>query len=181
MMEPATAENGWINTLDSKHPEAIAKARQLLETTHYCTVSTCSPDGLPWVSPVFFVYDEHWNLYWSSAIAAKHSQNLYHNQGRVAIALFNSTLAEGTAQGLYFSGFAAEVNSDQVEPIMQRLFQRAGKQHSRTRKDYLEDSPRRIYQFRPLEVWVTGDRLPVGNQLVDTKIRLHLADVIGVP
>jgi hypothetical protein len=34
-MEVATAENGWINTIASSHPEAIAKSRQILQRVHY--------------------------------------------------------------------------------------------------------------------------------------------------
>jgi len=52
-MEPATALNGWISTIDSKNPEVIAKARHIIESNLYCVLSTCSPEGYPWVSPVF--------------------------------------------------------------------------------------------------------------------------------
>ena len=53
MMEPATAENGWVSTIDSKNPEVIAKARHIIESNLYCVLSTCSPDGYPRVSPCF--------------------------------------------------------------------------------------------------------------------------------
>ncbi|MBW4651171.1 MAG: pyridoxamine 5'-phosphate oxidase family protein [Kastovskya adunca ATA6-11-RM4] len=178
-MEPAAAENGWVNTIDSNNPEVIENARQIIENTLYCTLSTCSSEGFPWVSPVFFVPDHNWNLYWSSAVAAKHSQNIDHNNGRVAIAIFNSHVKEGTGKGLYFYGTASEVKPEQVASIMKLLFNRAGKQLHRTVEDYLLDSPRRIYQFRPTEAWISGDRLPIENQLVDIKIQLHLKDLIG--
>lgn len=117
-MPPATAANGWVNTLESEHPDVLAKARHIMATIHYCTLSTCSADGLPWVSPVFFAYDANWHLYWSSAIAAQHSQNLYHNQGRATIALYDSSVSEGSGKGLYLSGSAAEVESHLVGAIM---------------------------------------------------------------
>lgn len=29
-MNPVTADNGWVNTIDSDHPEVIAKAHQII-------------------------------------------------------------------------------------------------------------------------------------------------------
>lgn len=172
-MNPATAENGWINTIDSDHPDVIATAHRIIESIHYCALSTCSPDGFPWSSPVLFVYDKDWNIYWSSAIASTHSQNLYGNGGRAAIAIYDTRLDQGSVKGLYFTGTASELNPAQVESIMKQLFDRAGTSPNRTAQDYLGDSPRRFYCFQPQEIWVTGERLAIGNQLVDTKIRLN--------
>jgi hypothetical protein len=173
-MSIATEENGWINTVDTLNPQVLERVLQILQHTRFCTLSTCSADGIPWASPVFFCY-QGLNLYWSSAIASRHSQNIYQNQGRVAIAIYDSNVAEGQAQGLYFSGVASELAPDHVGGVMQLLFKRAGGDPpDRTEADYLGDSPRRIYHFRYQEAWITGERLPIGKQLVDTKIRLDL-------
>lgn len=177
-MEHPTAANGWVNTIDSKKPIVIEKALSIIADNLYCTLSTCSVDGFPWVSPVFFAYDESLNIYWSSAIASKHSQNIYNNNGRVAIAIFDSSVDEGTGSGLYFYGTASEVNRDYTQKAFSKLCKRARKQIPRTQADYLDDSPRRIYQFQPQQAWITGSRLPVGNQLVDTKIQLSLSDLL---
>ena len=178
-MQPATAANGWVNKLESDHPDVLAKAHHIMASLHYCTLSTCSADGLPWVSPVFFAYDANWHLYWSSTIAAQHSQNLYHNQGRAAIAIYDSSVSEGSGKGLYLSGSAAEVEPALVGSIMKLLFQRAGNAPKRTPQDYLETSPRRIYRFQPQAAWISGERLAIGNQLVDTKVQLQLSTVLG--
>lgn len=178
-MNPATAENGWVSTLESNDPDLIAKARQILESVRYCTLSTCSPDGFPWISPLLFAYDETLNLYWSSAIVARHTQNLDRNQGRAAIAIYNTQVSQGSVKGLYFSGIAAEVNPDRVAAIMKRLFDRAGNYPDRTPDDYLGASPRRFYGFQPQEAWITGERLAIGKQLVDTKIHLDLNHLIA--
>ena len=177
IMEKASEANGWVNTLDSLLPEVLDKAREIISTNLYCTLSTCSGDGYPWVSPVFFAYDQNWNIYWSSATAAKHSQNLANNQGRVAIAIFKSVIPQGTAQGLYLSGVASELKPDEFERVYKLLEERAGKKFNRTPQDYQGTSPRRIYQFKPHQGWVTGKREPVGNQLVDTKIEISLENL----
>lgn len=173
-MESANVNNRWVNTIDAKNPEILARARSIITNNLYCTISTCSEDGYPWVSPVFFAYDEKLSLYWSSAIAAKHSQNLYDNEGRAAITIFDSSLLEGTGKGVYFYGVASELERYDLEKIFKLLQNRAKNPSKKTVGDYQNNSPRRIYQFQPQQVWVTGERLAVGNQLVDTKIQLDL-------
>ncbi len=177
-MEPATALNGWISTIDSKNPEVIAKARHIIESNLYCVLSTCSPEGYPWVSPVFFACDESWSIYWCSAVASRHSQNIYSNNGRVAIAIFDSSVAAGTGKGVYFQGNASEIGANLAEKVFFLLAARSGKQPQTKAIDYLNSSQSRIYQFQPQEVWVSGERLAVGNsQLVDTKIPINLQDL----
>ncbi|MDZ7963267.1 MAG: pyridoxamine 5'-phosphate oxidase family protein [Aulosira sp. DedQUE10] len=179
MLEPANSTNRWVNTIDSQNPEVIAQASGIIANNLYCTLSTCSADGYPWVSPLFFAYDDHWNIYWSSAIISQHSQNIYNNHGRVAIAIFDSSISEGTAEGVYITGTASELNPDAAEKVLQLLLQRATKKYNRTALDYLNDSPRRFYQCQPQEVWITGKRVAIGNQLVDTKIQLSLLSLIN--
>ncbi|MEA5487460.1 MULTISPECIES: hypothetical protein [Pseudanabaena] len=36
------------------------------------------------------------------------------------------------------------------------------------------DSVRQLYQFVPEKAWLTGERLPVGDHLVDTKTAIDL-------
>ncbi|MGK7889177.1 MAG: pyridoxamine 5'-phosphate oxidase family protein [Leptolyngbyaceae cyanobacterium] len=178
-MSVPTEENNWISVFNPCPIEILERAWHILETNRYCTLSTCSSDGIPWASPVFFCH-QGLNLYWSSAIQSRHSQNLYRNNGRVAIAIYNSEVREGAGQGIYFSGSAAELPEDQVAEKMSLLFQKAsGPPPDRTELDYLGDSPRRMYGFQPQEAWMTGDRLPIGKQLVDTKVQLSLDDLIN--
>ena len=171
-MANATVENGWVNTAEAESPEVIAKARYILQNTPYCSLSTCSAEGIPWASPVFYVFDSKVRLYWSSAISSRHSQNLYTNHGRVAIAIYGTDGGEGKGQGLYFSGTAGEVNPGQVEAVIQLLNERSGNQN-RAAADYLLPSPRRLYHFEPEELWVTGERVPLEQVLIDTKVELN--------
>ena len=62
---------------------------------------------------------------------------------------------------------------------MKLLEHRANKQLNRTVEDYLDDSPHRIYQFQPQQIWLTGNRLALGNQLVDTKIQISLSSFLS--
>lgn len=38
------------------------------------TVATASSEGEPWISPLFFGYNEKFNLYWASDKDAKYSK-----------------------------------------------------------------------------------------------------------
>lgn len=177
-MSIATAENGWVNTADGQAPEVITRARQILESTIYASLSTSSPDGLPWASPVFYTYDSAWNLYWASTMVAQHSQNLCANQGRAAIAIYSTDREEGKGQGLYLSGTAAEVGVEDVERVIPLLMKRAAKGQRRSPADYLAPSPRRLYRFQPQDVWITGERIALSETiLIDTKIKLDLASL----
>ncbi|WP_035984224.1 pyridoxamine 5'-phosphate oxidase family protein [Leptolyngbya sp. KIOST-1] len=179
-MSMATEENGWVNTADGQNPALLARARQILASTLYATLATSSPAGLPWAAPLFFVYDADWNLYWSSAIAARHSQDLAASGGRAAIAVYSTDRAVGKGQGLYLVGRAAAVEPEAVAQIVPLFDRRSPLEQHRSPADYLGPSPRRIYRFQPEAVWMTGDRLPVSETvLVDTRVQLDLASLVG--
>jgi hypothetical protein len=77
------------------------------------------------------------------------------------------------------AGSAAELNADDIHKTMKLLEKRANKPLNRTVEDYLHDSPRRIYQFEPQQIWFTGNRVAVGNSLVDTKIQISLSSFLN--
>jgi uncharacterized protein YhbP (UPF0306 family) len=175
LIQLANAENEWVGCITPTPLELLQKAQQLLSDIIFCAVSTCSPDGIPWMSPVFFAFDKQINLYWSSAVTARHTQNIYNNTGKAAIAVYPSDRGEGCSEGVYLSGVVAELVSEEVPAAMLLLGKRAGSPIERIPSDYLGESPRRIFRFQPEEAWITGQRLQVGNQLVDTKMVIDLS------
>jgi hypothetical protein len=176
-VEIATASNGWVNSAKDRDPAVISQARQIITTNIYCNLSTCSVDGIPWISPLFFAFDDRLRIYWSSAIVSRHSQNLYLNGGRAAISIFSPTFPEGSPEGLYFTGVALELGELDVDAGLPLLQARARKTSDRTPADYLNDSPRRMYRFDPQEAWITGERISVGDRLVDTRVCVSLVDI----
>ena len=151
MSEPqiATAANAWVNTAQSKNPEAIALANSLITEQIYCTLATASADRIPWSTPLFYVFDENLNLYWSSAIASQHSQNLTQNNGRSMITLFDAN----KVKAVYFSGVSVELTDEpQLEAVLKLFDERAKRPNPRLIKDYLGESCRRMYKFIPEKV-----------------------------
>ncbi|MFM2431683.1 MAG: hypothetical protein RLZZ511_2896 [Cyanobacteriota bacterium] len=172
MSQLATAMNGWINTAEAANGDRLAQAVEILRQNRFCTLATVSSDGWPWASPLLYGYDQQLMLYWSSAIAARHSIDLANHQGRCALTVYDSQASPGKVAGLFFQGVAQLVPETQVTQAMQHLFARVVNPPDRTAADYLGESPRRFYQFQPQQIWISGARVPVGNQLVDTKIQL---------
>ncbi|MBV5257880.1 pyridoxamine 5'-phosphate oxidase family protein [Synechococcus moorigangaii CMS01] len=166
-----TAQNGWVDTTKATDPEAIALVQDLLDTQIYCHLSTCSPDGFPWSSPLLFVWDQGLNLYWSSAIAAQHSQNLLKNQGRAMVTVYDAP----RIKAVFLAGTATELTAlAPLKQVLTQFDQRAQRPTPRQTADYLGPSPRRMYQFSVQQAWVSGDRLLAEGQLIDTKIQLDL-------
>ena len=170
------AENRYVGTASSGEVTLFERAIAILNTSRYCTLSTISPETTPWGSPIFFVADHSLNIYWSSAIVAQHSVNLANASGQAMITMYVSHEASGQTQGLYFRGTANAINDElQVTQLLPLMVAKSGRPLTRTALDYLGKSSRRVYRFTPDAVWITGDRLVDGNQLIDTKIALDMA------
>jgi nitroimidazol reductase NimA-like FMN-containing flavoprotein (pyridoxamine 5'-phosphate oxidase superfamily) len=178
-MSQASADNFWVNTADRQAPERLAQAHHILQTERFCTLATVDSVGFPWASPLLYGYDAALTFYWSSAIASRHSVNLQETQGRCAVTIFDSHASPGGIAGLFLTGTGELVPEDKVAQAMEHLFDRMDQRPDRRASDYLSDSPRRFYRFQPSEIWITGDRLPVGNQLVDTKVALDVGALRG--
>ncbi len=172
-MEFATVNNSWIDPTKYSEPEILKKARHLIENNLYCTLSTSSANGSPWSSPLLFAYDNNWNIYWCSALVSQHSQNIYHNQGRAAISIFDLSISEAIGKGLYLYGKAHEVDLQLLPLAIELLFNRANKP-LKTVQDFLGNSPRRMYQFKAEKAWISGERITVDSHLIDSKILINL-------
>ena len=81
--------------------EYIVKAQQIISENIYMTIATSSIDGKPCISPVFFAYDEDYNLFWVSNKESRHSTLIKANS-QVAIVIFDSKSPEGDGDGVYF-------------------------------------------------------------------------------
>ncbi|MFD3619831.1 pyridoxamine 5'-phosphate oxidase family protein [Streptomyces sp. NPDC058676] len=80
-------------------------ARGIVEASLYMVLATADADGRPWSSPVYFAHLECLEFYWLSSPQAAHSRNLA-VRPQVGIAVFDSSAANGTGQGVYMSAVA---------------------------------------------------------------------------
>ena len=92
----------------------LESAKQIISENIYMTIASASSDGKPWISPVFFAYDEFYNLYWVSNKHSKHS-TLIRSNPDVAIVIFDSRAPEGEGDGVYFEAVVEEARLEDEE------------------------------------------------------------------
>jgi nitroimidazol reductase NimA-like FMN-containing flavoprotein (pyridoxamine 5'-phosphate oxidase superfamily) len=83
-------------------------ARAVLDANSYVVLATASADGTPWGSPVWFAHAAYRELFWVSAPDSRHSRNIV-ARPRIAMVVFDSTVAPGTGQAVYMTATAGRV------------------------------------------------------------------------
>ncbi len=154
----------------------IEKAKQIIANDIYMTVATASLDGKPWISPVFFAYDKHYNLFWVSSKNSLHSI-LISNNPQVAIVIFDSTAPEGEGDGVYFEAEACELKgTDEIESAIETLADRVSKDDFRVRKidEVTDKSAWRIYRAIPKMISKLTAGEYVDGHYVDKRIEMDL-------
>lgn len=145
-------------------------ARKIIKDNIYMTIATADKSGEPWISPVVFGYDEDYNLYWMSDKNSKHSKLISQNN-KVAIVIFDSKAPEGTGDGVYTVGRAAELLERELSKATKIHADRFGKEPTPIGK-FLGESPMRYYKFTPDIFWKLQDPVLVKGQYVDYRVEV---------
>jgi len=152
----------------------IKEAKDIISSNIYMTVATASLEGDPWISPVFFAYDDTYNLYWVSDKNSRHSKLIREND-RVAIVVFDSSAPEGEGDGVYIEAQAVELNDTQeVEKGMMIFSNRATQDEFKIWKiaEVTENGVWRIYKAIPKKVSKLKEGEYVNGQYVDRRIEI---------
>jgi nitroimidazol reductase NimA-like FMN-containing flavoprotein (pyridoxamine 5'-phosphate oxidase superfamily) len=104
------------------HDELSDLARTVIDANSYMALGTADEAGHPWVSPVWFASEDYRHFHWVSSPEARHSRNLAARR-EVAIAIYDSSAAPGTAEAVYMSGRAEELAVDELDRAIE-LFDR---------------------------------------------------------
>lgn len=140
--------------------DLAAHAARLLEHTAYLALGTITPDGRPWVSPVYFAAEGLTDFYWSSSTDSRHSQNLAENAA-VSLVVFDSTVAPYHGRAVYAEGTAGVVPPEELGRALAVYPGRAGRGGGAlTEDDVTGSSPWRLYRARVRDVWVLCPRDP---------------------
>ena len=151
-------------------------AKQIIAENLYMVLATASSDGEPWVSPIFFAYDDQYNFYWVSNKDARHSKLLQENP-RVAISIFDSRAPEGDGDGVYIKADVKELAEiADIRRGMSIFNNRASKDDFKIKdqSDVTGDGVWRIYQATPTEVSKLGYGTYVNGQYVDQRVTVVL-------
>ncbi len=92
---------------DDAKPTPAERAQRLIDECRDMTVATVGASGAPWVSPVFYVPDENYDLYWTSEKTARHSANI-RSTGVAAIVIYPTDPGK-PVDAVYASALAAEL------------------------------------------------------------------------
>lgn len=153
----------------------LAQVRELMRQHRFCVIATSTADGRPWVTPVFYNYDETTlAMVWESDRTAKHSQLIAANP---LTAIVISDMKAVT--GAYFECRAAEVAEERLEDALERFNHGVHKKRERkdrTRDDYTGAKPLRLYEARPYAAYLMSDKKLVDGYEVDDRVELDIFD-----
>lgn len=156
--------------------DAKETAKKIIEENIYCTIATSSLEGKPWISPVFFAYDDRYNIYWVSNKDALHSQNIKLNPS-IAIVFFNSKAPEGEGDGVYFEANAQELSHDtEIDQAIMLFNSRVTKDEFRIKnKDKVTNSGVwRIYKATPIMISKLTEGEEKNGQYIDKREEINL-------
>jgi hypothetical protein len=138
-------------------------------------LSSSTPDGRPWVSPLFYNYDERHRLVFESARDARHCQNIADNP-RVAVVIAR-LLARDPIVGVYLECAAREVPVEDLDDALRVFKQGPHKNretHTREVSDYLGDKPLRLYEAVPYQVYLLTQVYTPEGYSIDQRVEISL-------
>jgi hypothetical protein len=92
-------------------------ARRLLSASSYVVLATVDTSGAPWASPVWFAHRGLDTLVWVSSPDSRHSQAIA-AEPRLAVTVFDSTVAPGHGSAFYGRGSAGRVPEDRIDELL---------------------------------------------------------------
>ena len=147
--------------------DLAVRVKIIIQKILYITIATVDKKGQPWNSPVYSAFDTHYNFYWNSWKENQHSKNIAANP-KIFIALYDSTVAEGTWEGVYIQAKAHMLTDEkEIEFARSLLEKRKSKPSSKLRssKEFMGKYPRRVYKAVPEKFWMNGDGNISGNYI----------------
>lgn len=125
--------------------------KEYLDSKKDMQLATVS-NGKPWICTVYFVYDEEFNLFWTSGRSRQHSIEIMSDYS-AAITIVKDTEKK---QALQISGKAYEVADDDLERVHKLYQERYGKKDYDLEEMKKHDSEGRAYWvFKPdaISLW----------------------------
>jgi uncharacterized protein YhbP (UPF0306 family) len=155
------------------------RAVETLERILYITIASVSEDSRPWNSPVYSAFDSNLNFFWASDKNAQHSSNVRANR-EVFLVIYDSTVAEGTGEGVYIQAEVRELNEKgEILSALKVLDSRVGKTKQRGYGDFSGEAVLRVYQAIPRKIWMNSDDQDTdGNYIRNIRIELQVDDII---
>ena len=153
------------------------EAAIILANQKYCTISVCSLDAKPWITPVFYATDEKLNLFWLSENSAKHS-SLLETNSLASLVIYDSNASMGAGNALYMSGKVCISPESLTDNALSLLREKVGSSSEfsdrYTREDVSGESPWRLYALTPSQAWCLDRSSNVRGWPVVRRVELNL-------
>ena len=147
------------------------KAQTILNRINYATLATADPNGNPWNSPVYYAYDEDYNIYWGSHVESQHSQNIRAN-GKAFIVVYDSTVAPGLGEGVYIQAKVVELTDPQEIAAAHKLIQDRRPSPYWKLEEVQLDRPVHLFKAIPKHIWMNGEGETKG-QYIDVRVEVE--------
>ncbi|MBI2043899.1 pyridoxamine 5'-phosphate oxidase family protein [Candidatus Pacearchaeota archaeon] len=151
--------------------------KEIMDMTDFMAITT-SNKSETWTNPVYFAYDDSFNLYFLSLLKTKHIQNISKNS-RVSGAIFSTKkLTEDDVAGIQFSGKASIIQSkSDIEKATKFYYGRSQPKIDYRKKindHFGKDVKYHFVKIIPDEIWIFDTRYfdeeTEGRQKVPSKI-----------
>lgn len=142
---------------------------EALSATDYCSIATVDEKGV-WSNPVYFAWDNRYNLFFISQMSSRHMQNLKKNS-RIAVSIYK-TEQKGDVVGIQLEGTAKIISKEDGKKEIQHSYStyygRAG--HGPDVQQYI-DNPLWLYvKITPEQIYYFDTRF-FGEQRQDVPIQ----------
>jgi len=150
---------------------ARSEADEILRRHRFCILATSTPDGRPWVTPLFYNHDSSYVVYWESARDARHTLLIAEN-ANVAVVVSDMS----GVRGVYFECVAAEVPPEDFDHALETFLHGPHKRdrEERITGDYAAGSPLGLYCARPVAAYLMTDAKDVDGYQIDERVPLEL-------
>jgi uncharacterized protein YhbP (UPF0306 family) len=154
----------------------------ILKSNLYLTVAT-SDQNSPWISNIYFTYDNDYNFYWYSPKNSKHSIIIKENPN-TALCIFNSTAVGDDVTAIYVKAKAYEVTDKKEitkglllygQKMIRTKFVTGKKAYTvfiNSLKDFEGNSPIRLYKAIPEKMWKLAPSEIYNDKYVDSRIEI---------
>lgn len=168
------------NKYADKQNKILYRIQELISDNLYMTIATSNNKGEPWISNVYFVCDDEFNLYWYSSKKTQHSQ-LINSNPKIAFCIFNSTAVGDDVDAVYGKANVEEVedrsNLLQALTLYAKKMLKTGfissikqlQSFVRRYKDFLGDSELRLYKATPTEISKLAPSKMYNDKYIDSR------------
>ncbi len=158
------------------------RVAEIINQILYITIASVDENGQPWNSPVYSGFDDDLNFYWSSDKSSQHSNNIRANN-KIFLVIYDSTVAEGTAEAVYIQAEANELTENYDIQVARRVTQTRKSQikeydGEKEYEKFTGDKIRRVYKAVPKMIWMNDVELDKkGKYIRDIRIEVSIEDI----